>query len=470
MSTTYTPTFCVDVKHFYFQFFVVTGTGHSDDMDAVQQVYTSRYGTGYSMYDEFSGRPKPNVSRTASLLDRPSSSLERGTYLSPEDTVPEVRVRSYTEGSIGTSGTFRGSLKDGEKGKIDSLDSQRTARKSKASMESLDALVDQDGDDKVMDGMYSGYRRLKPGGSQDGSSRIGQTQMTKPRASVVVATTSATQLGDADILFKSLLKYLGIAKKPPKPLKFAKKFGEVSATFHLSQLKVNIAEMSRSRSKEKRAKRESSGRLSSTFPAFSCEDIGFKVSVKEVIPSHESVEDKTSPTEMKGSIAAGLEKKDEMTGMAICISARCGKIMQVVEMPFLRVASQLAGVAKMIQLQQSSSMDQIKLDPVHVDSPGSLDNEDGANEIQLGPIDTPDGSPLRGQGSDHIDACSASIGSSQDEGLPKCWQTMYHLINLYSGVAEPVSIDTTRVLMNPVFNVENELQGRTVMGQTTVDE
>ena len=63
----------------------LSGTGNSDDMDAVQQVYNSRYGTGYSMYDEFSGRPKPNVSRAASLLDRQQSSLERGAFLSPED-------------------------------------------------------------------------------------------------------------------------------------------------------------------------------------------------------------------------------------------------------------------------------------------------------------------------------------------------------------------------------------------------
>ena len=389
-----------------------------------------------------------------------------------------IIYRSLTDESIGTNGTIR----DGEKSTLDSARSVKNA--IKASLNSLDAFLE--GPEVDGRGGTLGYKRLKYGDSQEGSCRIGaggQNHLAqKPRASVVVATTSATQLGDADMLFKPLLKYLGITKKPLKPLKFAKRFGEVSATFQLNQLKLHIAETSsKSNRKDRRGKRsDSSSRLSSAFPAFSCEDMGFNVSAKET--NEGSPVGRVSPADMKGSLPGGLEspKSDGPgSGMVIYVSARCGKVMQVIDMPFLRVASQLAGVAKMIQLKQSRAaadyadvgVERNRYDTI--DSEASLGRTTGGG-ISLGRMRgaSVDNSPARGTmgGSDHIDACSNSLASTQDdEGLPKCWQTMYHLINLYSGVSMPVNIDTTRVLINPVFNVENELQGRTVMGQTSME-
>ena len=40
---------------------------------------------------------------------------------------------------------------------------------------------------------------------------------------------------------------------------------------------------------------------------------------------------------------------------------------------------------------------------------------------------------------------------AESDSIPKCWQTMYHLINLYSGVNEPVNVATTHVFVNPMF-------------------
>lgn len=54
---------------------------------------------------------------------------------------------------------------------------------------------------------------------------------------------------------------------------------------------------------------------------------------------------------------------------------------------------------------------------------------------------------------------------AESDSIPKCWQTMYHLINLYSGVNEPVSVATTHVFVNPLFSAKgNERSGGMMEG------
>lgn len=423
---------------------ITQGTEKEDFETAALLPYSSRYGTGYSMYEEFAGR-----SKAAENVDKSYEVLGGGTN---DGVADHTRHRSQTASSGTQSVT-------GTPGKQQSLQVPGKKHTNVSATHSVDSVeeeitVDEENQDEADDLIPAedpppSFRNIPP---PDLPFTLPYTGSLIPDMAI---TPTIMQLGDADILFKPLLKHLGIARKQPEHFIIKKNLQQVSATVELKRLTLTIVESSprqRSRVKKSRGDKESS-RNKASFPSFSSESLTMKLSLHECMDTGRQTPDvgdrplKASPSESCGVPGS---QSNCCRARAFCVTLHWTRAMPVINMPLLRLVTQLVQVGQALQEAQRhlpGSKSGTDTEPSTMNS--DLSAAVLSQQATLPRLDSTDGP--------HGDTASYS-SQADSEVLAQCWQTMYHLMNLYSGVSQPISsLETSHVIINPLFRVENEM-------------
>ncbi|XP_041461922.1 transmembrane protein KIAA1109-like isoform X2 [Lytechinus variegatus] len=454
-------------------------TGDSELMDPLTlSLYSDRIGVGLqkSIYAEFSGKVQP--SGTDWLKELSNRQRERSG-----DTATRYRSLTNTSTAGSASGTSAKKWKGGYK-TLDEEDKHDTFSPSSSLCsdeitDNLDKsnprLID---DDEELDG-------CSPVGNLDIDLESG-TAFQIPGASEgqksPVLTPTVQKFGDADTLFRPLLSNLGLHKKnSSQPLaKLIQSVGQVSFQFKLDQFRVVITKSSSKHLRRHSQHAESSrAPRSADTPAFLCEKIHIRAMVRETVPSEksESLFKATSTTFFSGS-----------SSIEICCDIHVGSVVQVVNMAILRLLSQVIQMVENFQhaktdlklKQYVSSMPQgegsvADLRVRAANSRHTRNPSHRSNKVFTPPnVDTLGRTRQSSQRSRNLkfkEQETASLYSTaesfdshaESDSIPKCWQTMYHLINLYSGVNEPVNVATTHVFVNPLFSAKGNERGGGMM-------
>ena len=422
---------------------ITQGTERDDLETAALLPYSSRYGTGYSMYEEFAGKRK--------MMEIAEKSHEVPSNVATDGMSDYPRHRSQTASS-GTQSI------SGTPGKQQFLQASGRKQANLSATHSIDST--DEGIQASVEEMDQAETGISEESNQQSYRNIPPPDLTftlpYPRNLIPDAAITPTimQLGDADILFKPLLKHLGIARKQPEHFIIKKNLQQVTATVELQRLTLTIVESSprqRSRGKKSRSDKESS-RNKASFPSFSSESLTIKLSSHECLDTGRQTPDagdrplKPSPSDSCGVPGS---QTGRCQARAAYVSLHWTRAMPVINMPLLRLVTQLVQVGQALQEAQrhlpgsKSGTDT---------EPSTLNSELSAavlgQQATLPRVDSTDGP--------HNDTASYS-SQADSEVLAQCWQTMYHLMNLYSGVSQPInSLETSHVIVNPLFRVENE--------------
>ncbi|XP_022098164.1 uncharacterized protein KIAA1109-like isoform X2 [Acanthaster planci] len=410
------------------------GIEKDDPESVLLKPYSSKYGTGYSMYEEFAG--------TSKVLENAEKFHEvPGNVTGDGGTEQTSRHRSHTASSCtqsisGTPGRHQMLEAGGQKLSIDSAE------------EGAEMVEDERGVEEAGT-TDEAYKNAQP---QDLNLNLPYSNSFIPDAAI---TPTIMQLGDADILFKPLLKHLGIARKQPEHFIIKKNLQQTSVTLELQRLSLTIVESSprqRSSSRGKKSRDKDPARNKASFPSFSSESLVLKFSLNECTETGRQTPElgdrslKPSPSDSSGM---PVNQGGQCQALAAYISIHWARAMPVMNMPLLRLLSQLVQVGQAMQeakrhLPGSKSGTDTEPSTMNSDLSATMLRQ----QATLPRVDSPDGH--------HGDTISFS-SQADSEVIAQCWQTMYHLMNLYSGVTQPInSLDTSHVIVNPLFRIENE--------------
>ncbi|XP_071510002.1 bridge-like lipid transfer protein family member 1 [Diadema antillarum] len=446
-------------------------TGDSEQMDPTMlSLYSDRIGVGLqkSIYEEFSGRVRPS----ASDFLKEFSSRQREREVSGDSA---TRYRSLTNTSTATVGSAsatsarnkRRGYKTLEEEEKQNMFSQESSYCSEEITDDLEKshTVDIDDDAQQDQGPMGTLEiELEPE-NDEGSPDVISEAKTSP-----VVTPTVTQYGEEDTLFRPLLVNLGLhKKKSSQPLaKMIQTVGQVSFQFRLDQFRVVITKSSPKHQRKYSQRSDNQGPRTPDTPAFQCKGIHYRAMMRETIPSEksESIFGTAPSTFFSGS-----------SSIEICVDIHVESVMQVINMAILRLLSQVIQMVENFQhaktdlrlKQYVSSMPQGEGSIADLPSRGierQARHSSRSGKVYAAALGGPGkhrGSSQRSRNitfsKEHDTSSVYSVADSFDssradsDSIPKCWQTMYHLINLYSVVNEPVSVATTHVFVNPLFTM-----------------
>lgn len=419
--------------------------GPRPSMDHSDQGYKSQIYSKLqvSMYDEFSDRKR---ARNTSGM---SSQTEGGTRPSTASysRIPNMKTSTSTgsmDGSVFSSKAAHGYLP--------LPDLERVAELSTGSVTSLDENIPDDDVIKCNDIVVTNRYPTLPMTSSPGP----------------VMSPSATQIGDIEVIFKPILKYfnLNINDKVSALKQIVEVVGQLSVLFTLEEFEICITKTSSKAMKEKHAKKLSRGK---TFqrrdsPAFSCQNISLRLSIQESLREIPTI---NAADGLGISSSPGGKQEGEISGnIEVVTSVHFGTVLQIVNMAILRLIIQVAHMIKNFQRAKTDLMLKEYLSSLHTDVETSQGQgtsslyRDHSPHKKVG--DSKGRSSLDGPGSkvrtllsgdhDDLDSLSSKSGS---ETIPRCWQTMYHLLNLYNTV-EAEEDGQLHLYENPILSFENE--------------
>lgn len=421
--------------------------GTRTSMDQSEHASMSGYNRGqiyskmkYSMYDEFSDRKRSrNISGMSSQGDSGSKSANTSytRLLNPQRSNTSA---SSIEGSVYATRTSGGHTY---------LPVTDLECVTELSMGSVSSDEDVEADERL---------------SQNGDILINSgwpSPTSQPSSPVPIMSSSATQIGDIEVIFKPVLKYfnLNTRDKVSAIKQIVEVVGQLSVLFTLDDFEICITKTSSKAMKDKHTKKLSRGK---TFhrrdsPAFSCQDISLRLAIQESLKESSLV---TAADDARvASSQAGGNKDAEISGnIEVVLNIHFGTVLQVVNMAILRLIIQVAQVIKNFQRAKTDLM--LKEYASTLPTEGEVmpfqsyllgQSPQKTGDISKGRTSLPKSGyrPKSANQEDDLDTLSSKSGS---EVMPQCWQTMYHLLNLYSDREE----DRPHVYENPLFSVENE--------------
>ncbi|PIK59476.1 hypothetical protein BSL78_03620 [Apostichopus japonicus] len=394
----------------------------------------------YSMYDEFSDRKRSrNVSGMSSQGESGSKSANTSytRLLNPQRSNTSA---SSIEGSVFATRTSGGHTY---------LPVTDLECVTELSMGSVSSDEDVEADERL---------------SQNGDILINSgwpSPTSQPSSPVPIMSSSATQIGDIEVIFKPVLKYfnLNTRDKVSAIKQIVEVVGQLSVLFTLDDFEICITKTSSKAMKDKHTKKLSRGK---TFhrrdsPAFSCQDISLRLAIQESLKESSLV---TAADDARvASSQAGGNKDAEISGnIEVVLNIHFGTVLQVVNMAILRLIIQVAQVIRNFQRAKTDLM--LKEYASTLPTEGEVmpfqsyllgQSPQKTGDISKGRTSLPKSGyrPKSANQEDDLDTLSSKSGS---EVMPQCWQTMYHLLNLYSDREE----DRPHVYENPLFSVENE--------------
>ncbi|XP_071951549.1 bridge-like lipid transfer protein family member 1 isoform X2 [Antedon mediterranea] len=367
---------------------------HYDEASSLAQSYqyTQMKGSQLDLYQEFA---EPRPSKSANVWQSDSY----------------AKVRSQTDGSTATDNSYHSTDPYNQRSRV--LEERKAAASSPTSTSPLDS------------GMNHGDIEL---GSLN---RPDQVTMRPKLKSKLAVTPTAPMIGEADTMFYPLLDNLGVPGEQQlgQPTTVLQNLGAVSVVLEVNSARVYVIDdkprKATSRKKSRHSKAMNYQKMEGEILVLDCQK--FRVDAMGKLTSKENNKNQQTTDE---------EKQNQEKLIDIQLAARLGKIQLLVNMPLLRFIVHLVSMVNNFK----STRTNLKL----------------ARYTSNAPVDTTE-MLLRGE-STELDETDDVFGSryweADSDTEPRCWQTMYHLIDLYSGMSDQMV--RGHLTINPLFNIENE--------------
>ncbi|KAL5011394.1 hypothetical protein ScPMuIL_009945, partial [Solemya velum] len=329
---------------------------------------------------------------------------------------------------------------------------------------------------------------------------------TDINAEHVTMATSIMQLADAQSLFKPFLQSIGLHVESVRPSAMMKKFGgSLSLQSKLDIFKIQIASSDLSHTNRKGKSGAKSRKppkllnVNADLPAFLCDSFAINVAMKDVIDFEKHNGDDNIGTS-KFSLNFAMHKLEaKPTTLQVNFLMNCQSVTQHVDMPLLRLLHQFIMMVENLNttrkdLKKShSNIDWLRTHRKQnsKDSTSSADTQqsemsqkrDTTSSSDNQAVYTTSSSDNQGkvpQGASNVvtppqslnlsDSITIDLGDTSSptyaektivdeikESTPKCWKTLYHLLELYSTMPETKTVTQKRDIAHlPVIEEEPE--------------
>ncbi|XP_077984720.1 bridge-like lipid transfer protein family member 1 [Glandiceps talaboti] len=351
--------------------------------------------------------------------------------------------------------------------------------------------------DNVVNPMYrapnpfdANYTGGMPAGLESNTTTLGSSKSGREEEYVPhVPMSHAVQLADAQVLFKPLLTNMGLkVTTGTEPSQMSEKYGDISVACKLDCVKVDIVETEgkkdaasgKHRGKHKLKRGGQHSRIDSDQPAFICEDFIIEAAIRDVFHEQEQKLDHKSP--QRAVALLPTEDDVERPTIEVHFILNIHSVTQHINMPLLRLATQVLAMVDNVKQTRTdlklnrytasamSGSERYKGGRKHLSSTSGL----WRNESRKRKLSSR--SKLSPMGHNRQPSMSVSMRSTATDSdmseqgsdtIPKCWQTMYHLLDLYSTMPDPAAYSPQNVFVNPLFFLDAE--GNKLNDQTTMD-